>query len=84
MNLDAVFQTRDIAQAAERLADLERFATKRDSFIDGMNEADLDPNQRFTLREDDERICETIAFGHFYLVHLADLETHACGLRLAA
>lgn len=84
MNIDAVFQTRELAEAEDRLNELERFAHKRDRFLEGLNTSELGSNHLFTIREDDERILETIAFGHFYLIHLADLDAHACELRLAA
>ena len=84
MQLDAIFQERDLDRASAMLDDLERHAEIRDGFLAGLALDQLSPNERYTINHDDEEIAETLAFAHFYLIHLADLEAHAPELTMAA
>jgi hypothetical protein len=80
----AIFSERNLDAATRRLAELEQFADTRDGFVNALNQRQLTANERYTIREDDETIAETLAFAQFYVIHLADLEAHRPDFRLAA
>ena len=80
----AIFSERNLDAATAKLAELEQFAETRDGFVDALDQRQLTANERYTIREDDETLEETLAFAHFYIIHLADLEAHLVGCALAA
>lgn len=84
LDLDSLFCERDLARASARLAATEQFARTREGFLAGIDLAALEPKQRRAIRRDDADIAEALAFGRFYLIHLADLAAQAAALPLAA
>ncbi len=80
----AIFSERKLDAATAKLAELEQFAETRDGFVDALDQRQLTANERYTIREDDEALTETLAFAHFYVIHLADLEAHRPYFRIAA
>ena len=80
----AIFSERNLDAATAKLAELEQFAETRDGFVDALDQRQLTANERYTIREDDETLEETLAFAHFYIIHLADLEAHRPDFRMAA
>ncbi len=83
-DLDSLFRERSIAKAALLLASLERYAAKREMFLAALDLAELSREEADRIADDDDLLFEALAFGHFYLTHLADLEAHAPAIRLAA
>ena len=79
-----IFSERNLDAATHRLAELEQFANTRDGFVNALNQRQLTANERYTIREDEEMIAETLAFAQFYVIHLADLEALRPDFRLAA
>ena len=69
-----LFTIRDCAQAARKLATLERQADRRDTFVDALDFAALDRLSQARIERADFEARETILFGHLYLIHLAQME----------
>lgn len=80
MDIEAIFRQRDIAKAKAELAQLERFAAKRSSFLDGLDFREITPNQAFAIHERSDIIDETLGFADLYLAHLADMDQLALDL----
>ncbi|WP_152608755.1 hypothetical protein [Croceibacterium mercuriale] len=69
-----LFAERDITRAEQLLRKLERFAERRDDFLDHIDVGALDLSDSYAIECEDDALDETIAFGHLYLEHLHQMD----------
>lgn len=65
-----LFSQRDPARVAQQLCSLQRFAERRDRFIEDLDMSALDVHTRRAISETDEQLAETLMFGELYAQHL--------------
>lgn len=68
-----LFSERDPVRVAHQLCLLQRFAERRDRFIDALDLSALDVSTRRAIFETDEQLAETLMFGELYAQHLGDM-----------
>lgn len=76
MNDFGLFAERDPERAGRKLRALERYAERREGFVDALDFDALDRTTAGRIRHDDEALNETLAFGDLYLDHLYTFEDH--------
>ena len=69
-----LFAERDITRAEQLLRKIERFAERRDAFLDHVDVDALDLSDFYAIECEDDALADTIAFGHLYLEHLHQME----------
>jgi len=69
-----LFAERDPARAERIMRSLERYAERRERFINALDLAALDRATAVGILRDDETINETLAFATSYLDHLFALD----------
>lgn len=78
--MSELFSLRDPLRVAQKLAALERFAARRDGFLERLDFRALDVQTCREIDMADEHLAETIMFGKLYAQHLGDMI--ALGARL--
>lgn len=68
-----IFSERDPLRVAAQLGALERFANRRERFLEYLDFAALDIQTCREVDRTDAHLAETIMFGHLYAQHLADM-----------
>lgn len=83
-----LFAERDIPRAERIMHEMERYADRRERFLNAIDLDELDRTAAFAILRDDDDLAETLAFGHLYLAHLYTLEAQradiAASLAMAA
>ena len=68
-----LFSLRDPAQVAQQLTAMQRFASRRDGFLERLDFHALDLQTCRQIVMADERLAETLMFGKLYAQHLGDM-----------
>ena len=68
-----LFSERDPLRVAVQLSALERFADRRERFLEHLDFAALDQQTCREVDMADAHLAETILFGHLYAQHLGDM-----------
>ncbi|MBA3895832.1 MAG: hypothetical protein H0X36_01555 [Sphingomonadaceae bacterium] len=68
-----LFSERDPQRVAQKLSALERFATRRDRFLERLDFHALGVQTCREIVMADNYLAETIMFGQLYAQHLADM-----------
>ena len=68
-----LFSERDPLRVAVQLSALERFADRRERFLEHLDFAALDAQTCREVDMADAHLAETILFGQLYAQHLADM-----------
>ena len=68
-----LFSERDPLRVAVQLSALERFADRRERFLEHLDFAALDAQTCREVDRIDAHLAETILFGHLYAQHLGDM-----------
>jgi hypothetical protein len=71
--MSSLFCERDIGRACGKLTALERFADRRDQFIDALDFHALDVQTQHEIEMDDEHVADDILSAHLYIAHLAEM-----------
>ena len=70
-----LFSERDPLRVAVQLGALERFADRRERFLENLDFAALDAQTCREVDRTDAHLAETILYGHLYAQHLGDMVT---------
>jgi hypothetical protein len=71
--MSSLFCERDLYRACDKLTALERFAKRRERFLDALDFEALDLQTQREIEMADELVNDDLAFGHLYVEHLAEL-----------
>ena len=71
--MSELFSQTNPAQVVQKICALERFADKRDRFLDRLDFHSLDQQTRREIEMADSHIAEQILFGKLYAQHLCDM-----------
>ena len=68
-----LFSERDPMRVAVQLSALERFADRRERFLEKLDFAALDAQTCREVDRTDAHLAETILYGHLYAQHLGEM-----------
>ena len=69
-----LFSERDPSRAARKLADLERFADRRESFLEQLDFDAIDTQACREVDMADAHLAEQLMFAQLYVQHLSEMD----------
>lgn len=76
--MSSLFCERDLCRACDKLTALERFAKRRERFIDALDFDALDLQTQREIEMADEHLNYDLASGYLYIEHLSEMNATGC------